>query len=289
MFHVELMSKAKPNKILQATDYLVSREIFNIHWDDERQIAWTDVQHLETLDPYYESSEYISHQSKPHSLIQQLYVRARSLMLNYKYMLLKKHINSNSHILDVGCGTGSFLSYMRKKGCQVHGVEKNAKARNICLENNLDVETTETNLSPNSFDAITLWHVLEHLPKPEMHLSNYLNLLKSNGILAIAVPNFESHDLIYYQNAWAALDVPRHLWHFTPNGLINMANQNGFELIKKKPLRLDVFYISYLSEKNVGKSFPLLRGILKGMGFSLKTFFTSKHSSWVYVFKKQTL
>ena len=134
MFHVELMSKAKPNKILQATDYLVSREIFNIHWDDERQIAWTDVQHLETLDPYYESSDYISHQSKPHSLIQQLYVKARSLMLNYKYMLLKKHINSNSHILDVGCGTGSFLSYMRKKDVKCMGLKRTPKQETFALK-----------------------------------------------------------------------------------------------------------------------------------------------------------
>ena len=288
MFHVEPMSKEK-NKILETTDHLVSGESFSIHWDSIRQRAWTDVEHLDSLDPYYKSPDYISHHIKPSSFISMLYVLSRRVMLIYKYALLKKLLKHKTRLLDIGCGVGSFLAFMKKMGVQVYGVEINSKARDICHKKNIEVMETEQGFSPNSFDVITLWHVLEHLPKPEISIAAYRELLKKEGALVIAVPNFESHDRMYYQKDWAALDAPRHLWHFTPKGLIKMLNELGFDLIKKRPLRPDVFYISYLSEKNKGKSLALIRGLIKGTLFSLKAIFTSKHSSWVFVFRKRAL
>jgi SAM-dependent methyltransferase len=287
MFHVERMSKTQHHKILEATDHLVSRESFSIHWDPTHHRAWTAVEHLEALDAYYKSPGYISHSSKPDSIISLLYVWARSIMLKYKYALLKKHLQRNSRLLDVGCGAGSFLSFMKKKGFDVFGVESNAKARDICLKNNIEVQSTESKLPPASFNIISLWHVLEHLPSPESSLGKYRELLKPGGILVIAVPNFESHDRIHYQNHWAALDVPRHLWHFTPKGLISIAESSGFDLLQKRALGLDVFYISYLSEKYRGKSFPFVRGLFKASWFTIKSLFTSKHSSCVFVFRKR--
>ena len=281
------MSKAKKNKIIEATDHLVSGESFLIHWDPIHLRAWTAVEHLDSLDTYYESSDYISHRSKPDSLISLLYVWARGFMLTYKHALLKKHLKPNGRLLDIGCGTGSFLAFMKKKGCKVSGIESNAKARNICLENNIEVQATETELPPESFDTISLWHVLEHLPNPENSINTYRDLLKPTGLLVVAVPNFESHDRNHYQQDWAALDVPRHLWHFTAKGLIKTAQGIGFDLIKKRALGLDVFYVCYLSEKYRVKSFPFLRGILKCSWFSLKAVFTGKHSSCVYVFRKR--
>ena len=289
MFHVEPMSKAKKYKILQATDHLVSGELFSIYWDPKHHRAWTEVEHLDSLNAYYESSDYISHRSDPDSLISFFYVWARRLMLNYKYALLKKHLQPNSYLLDIGCGTGSFLSFMKKKGFDVFGVESNTRARKICLENNIEVKTSESELSGLGFDTISLWHVLEHLPQPESSLATYRDLLKPTGILVIAAPNFESHDRIHYQNDWAALDVPRHLWHFTPKGLISMADKSGFDLLQKKALVLDVFYICYLSEKHRGKSFPFLRGLFKAAWFSFRACFSGKHSSCVFVFRKRSL
>jgi len=281
------MNKKNNNKILQATDHLVSGESFSIHWDPVHRRAWTEVENLDSLDVYYESSDYISHRSKPDSLISLLYVWSRGFMLTYKHALLKKHLQPNCRLLDIGCGTGSFLAFMSKKGFKVSGIERNVKARSICLESNIDVQATEAELHPESFDAISLWHVLEHLPHPENSINKYRNLLKPAGLLVVAVPNFESHDSKHYQQDWAALDVPRHLWHFTSKGLIKSAKGVGFDLIKKRALGLDVFYICYLSEKHRGKSFPFLRGTLKGVWFSLKAFFTGKHSSCVYIFMKQ--
>lgn len=281
------MSKAKKNRILQASDHLVSGESFSIHWDSIRHRAFTDVEHLDTIGAYYKSSDYISHRPKPYSNISLLYAWARGFMLKYKYALLKKHLKQKSSLLDIGCGTGAFMDFMKKKGFEVLGVESNKKARNICIENKLQVYATEEGLVSNSFDMISLWHVLEHLPEPEEKLVAYRDSLKPGGLLVIAVPNFESHDRIHYQQDWAALDVPRHLWHFTPKGLIKSADESGFDLITKRALGLDVFYICYLSEKFRGESLAFLRGMLKGLLFSLKSLFTGKHSSLVFVFRKR--
>ena len=210
-------------------------------------------------------------------------------MLTYKYAILKRHLQPNSRILDIGCGTGSFLNFMKKKEFDVFGVESSVEARKICLKRGIAVESSESKLASASVDAIFLWHVLEHLPNPENSLSTYRSILKSAGLLVVAAPNFESHDSMHYQQDWAALDVPRHLWHFTPKGLIKMAYESGFELLQKGALGLDVFYICYLSEKHRKKLLPFARGILKGMFFSIKALFTGKHSSSVYVFRKRAL
>ena len=287
MFHVELMSKSKKNKIMKAIDHLVSESSFDIYWDNTTQCAWTDVEHIDSLDFYYESQDYISHHSSIQSLTQRLYFWARALMISYKYAILKKLIPPKSALLDMGCGTGSFLSFMKKKGYQVFGVEKNTNARRVCDENDIKVYPNEAELSTNRFDIITLWHVLEHLAAPEQRIAAYHNLLKSQGILVIAAPNFDSHDRMHYHKDWAALDVPRHLWHFTPKGMISMVEEIGFKLIKKSPLWLDVFYICYLSEKHRKKIFPLLRGLIKGCFFSFRSLFSAKHSSLVFVFRKQ--
>jgi len=280
------MTKAKKNIILQAKDHLVSRNTFDIHWDETKGRAWTDVQHLDTLDPFYDSSEYISHHSKPRSAIQGLYGLVRTLMFHYKYRLLMKNIPHQGRLLDVGCGTGAFLSFMKKKGLDVSGVENNDKARKICHVNDLPVQPTTEGFPQKSFDLITLWHVLEHLPQPEKHIASYKDLLQPGGILVIAAPNFESHDRHHYKEDWAALDVPRHLWHFTPKGLISMAKEKEFELIQKSFLPFDVFYIAYLSEKHKGKRIPLVRALVKASFFSLKALYTAKHSSIVYLFRK---
>ena len=137
------MGKAKKHKILQAKDHLVSGENFSIYWDSTRQRAWTGVEHLDSFDAYYESSDYISHRSKADSLFSLLYVWARGLMLIYKYTLLKKHLQPNSlvgHRL-----WHRFFFELYEQGFDVFGVESNIKARKICLERNIGVQSTESN------------------------------------------------------------------------------------------------------------------------------------------------
>ena len=127
---------------------------------------------------------------------------------------------------------------------------------------------------------------MEHLPDPEKTFKKTFNLLNKVGHLIIAIPNFNSHDKDYYRENWAGFDVPRHLWHFSTPFLINLACKYNFELIRKKPLLLDALYISFLSEKSKGSSFPFLRGMFKGAYFNLCAVRSGRYSSLVYVFKK---
>jgi hypothetical protein len=110
-----------------------------------------------------------------------------------------------------------------------------------------------------------------------------MRLLKPGGICLTALPNCNSFDAKYYGKSWAAYDVPRHLWHFTPETYRIFAEKAGFQITEIKPLPLDVFYISVLSEKNAGTRSHFLRGMIKGIQFAFRSLFDKKkNSSLIY-------
>ena len=283
------MKNLKNPFLYTVKDHLASEEYFNLYWNKQKKIAWTDLGNVKDLNRYYESDKYISHQTVNKSIINILYIYARTIMLRYKFKQLKPFVKPLDKLLDIGCGAGSFLSFMNKKNFNVFGVENNTTALEICAKKKLKVYNSLETLSDKSFDIVTLWHVLEHLAKPEEVIANIHNLLTSNGVLVLAVPNFSSHDRLHYQHNWAALDVPRHRWHFTPEGLEQMLSKAGFKLQKKNPLWLDVFYISFLSEKLKGNNMAFLRGVLKGAYFTLRSLFSKKYSTISFVFRKQAV
>ncbi|MBN1425180.1 class I SAM-dependent methyltransferase [Candidatus Fermentibacteria bacterium] len=121
-------------------------------------------------------------------------------------------------ILDVGCGTGDFLAGMRDLGWDVQGVEPNSHAAGYARTvNRLRVEErpfADGLFAPESFDVVTLWHVLEHVPDPAQTLGATARLLRRGGSAVITVPNVESWDARLFGPHWAGLDVPRHLFLF---------------------------------------------------------------------------
>ena len=290
MFHVELMMKKNKSKLLyRVRDHLVSQECFDVYWDEKEQFGWTDFKNTSDLSAYYQSEEYYSHQEQPKTFIQKIYSFARGLMFHYKHNIISPFLFKGASILDVGSGTGDFLSFMNSKGYEVTGVENNPKAILISQKNDIKIHENISKLSDNSFDLITLWHVLEHLPDPEETLKNTFNLLSNSGHLIVAVPNIYSLDKDYYCENWAGFDVPRHLWHFSTPFLINFASKYNFELIRIRPLLLDALYISFLSEKQKGSRFSFLRGMVKGVYFNLRALRSRRYSSLVFVFKKQVV
>ena len=290
MFHVELMMKKNKSKLLyKVRDHLVSQESFDIYWDEKEQFGWTDFKNTSDLSAYYQAEEYYSHQEQPKTFIQKIYSFARGLMFHYKHNITSPFLFKGASILDIGSGTGDFLSFMNSKGYEVTGVENNPKAILISQKNDIKIHEDISKLSDNSFDLITLWHVLEHLPDPEETFKSTFNLLNKSGHLIVAVPNIYSLDKDYYCENWAGFDVPRHLWHFSTPFLINFASKYNFELIRTKPLLLDALYISFLSEKQKGSRFSFLRGMVKGVYFNLRALRSKRYSSLVFVFKKQVL
>ncbi len=174
------------------------------------------------LNRYYDTPDYLSHNTNSNSLISNLYSAIRNINIKRKYKLVIKYCPSGT-ILDIGCGTGELLNYFSKKNWSVTGVEPNASVREFAINsNNINVldERSLDELEPNSFDVITMWHVLEHVPNLNSRLEQLNNLLKYNGTIIIALPNLDSPDSKKYKQYWSALDVPRHLYHFTQKHLL---------------------------------------------------------------------
>ena len=153
----------------------------------------------------------------------------------------------------------------------MEAVEKNAQARAFAKEHfGLDVkpDTALQDFAPGSFDVITLWHVMEHLEHLNETWDTLNSLLTEKGVLIIAVPNCSSYDAKKYGAHWAAYDVPRHLWHFTPGTIQRLGAKHEFILAARHPMPFDAFYVSMLSEKYMGHSMSFFRGILSGTGCS---------------------
>src|SRR5690606_34869286 len=104
-------------------------------------------------------------------------------------------------------------------------------------------------------DALTLWHVLEHVADLNHTLEKLRDLLTKNGTMFIAVPNLNSADAEYYGEHWAAYDVPRHLWHFSQNSMGKLLATHDLKITTTVPMHLDAYYVSILSEKyRLGKN-----------------------------------
>ena len=206
-------------------------------------------------------------------------------MLRFKFRVLAKHINKESLIVDFGCGKGSFLSYLKKKKYTVVGVDSNKKARDMCLEKNLKTYKSINDFKEN-FDTITFWHSFEHVSNPNEILNQIINQSKNNLTVVIALPNYRSFDAKHYGAFWAAYDVPRHRFHYSATGIKKLMKSYGFECLKTKPMLLDAFYISIMSEKYKKSKLSFFKGIMVGLISNLSALYTSNYSSSVFVFKK---
>ena len=105
---------------------------------------------------------------------------------------------------------------------------------------------------------------MEHLEHLNETWEMLRELLTEKGMLIVAVPNCSSYDAGRYGEYWAAYDVPRHLWHFTPVTIQQLASRHGFIMAARHPMPFDAFYVSMLSEKHRGSSCSFLKGMYAG-------------------------
>jgi SAM-dependent methyltransferase len=152
------------------------------------------------------------------------------------------------------------------------------------------VEHLEENLNDAKFNVITLWHVLEHIPDLENWFSFIHRTLDEKGVVIIAVPNNDSHDAKYFREAWAAYDVPRHLWHFTPKTIIELFQRHGFSNAGITPMVFDSFYVSLLSTKNIYGKPKLISAFWRGFVSNLLALKSGRtYSSQIYFFRKNKI
>jgi len=269
---------------LKTKDFAVTGEEFELVYQEELQMLKTTPQ-PSNMDRYYESEEYISHTDSSSGFFNGLYQWVKSRSMQRKLKLLEQFHKLPGGILDVGAGTGDFVIAAGDKGWESVGVEPNKLARKKAAMKGLQLKA-ELGDAKRKFDAITLWHVLEHLPNPEQSIDDLLSLLELNGTLVLALPNFKSWDARYYKRHWAAYDVPRHLWHFSQHSIDAIFKPRGYKIEATYPLWFDAYYISLLSEKYKGSKFPWLRAIVNGCRSNLNARQNGEYSSLIYILKR---
>jgi len=265
-------------------DHFLTNEVFNVVEHSEGVLKTHPDLHEKNLKKYYDSSQYSSHNNIG-GFMGFLYSLSAYIMLRFKFKVLAKHINKESLIVDFGCGKGGFLSYLKKKKYTVVGIDNSKKARDKCLEKKLTTYKSIKDLKEN-IEAITFWHSFEHVSNPNEILDQIINQSKNSLTVVIALPNYKSFDAKYYRAFWAAYDVPRHRFHYSPMGIKKLMKSYGFECLKAKPMLLDAFYISIMSEKYKKSKLSFVKGIIVGLISNLLGLFSSSYSSSVFVFKK---
>lgn len=238
---------------------------------------------------YYKSEEYYSHQENKSGFIPKIYETVKKTNLKHKSKIALGGKQAGN-LLDIGCGVGDFLHTAEQQGWNCMGVEPSEDAKAIARQRTkATLMTSEAleQLPDESFDVITMWHVLEHVDNLKWQIEQLKRLVKQEGRIVIAVPNYKSYDGQYYKDKWAAYDVPRHLNHFNQTTLIKIFKSLGINLVRMDKLKWDAYYISYMSEQYLIHKFPLLRGIWRGFISNCKARSSGEWSSLVYVFEKK--
>jgi len=281
-------------KKFSCKDYSVSKEAFDLYTCNDCGFAFTQDFPSETeIGRYYESSDYISHSDTEQGLINKLYHWVRKTALKTKADIVFKYSAPESTtLLDIGVGTGYFMNEMRSRKWIVTGIEASENARAYAKQKfNIDTQCAEYlyQIPRANKDVITMWHVLEHMENLNMVMDRLHEILKDSGTAVIALPNKASFDAEAYKQYWAAYDVPRHLWHFSPEDFELLANKHNFDVVAVEPMYFDSFYISMLSQKYKGTFCGSIIGLIKGGIYYLKNLCNhKKSSSLIYILKKRT-
>lgn len=277
---------------LQLKDYFLTQESFEIVECDDCHLLYTTPRPAaDEIGKYYQSENYYSHQENKKGFIPRLYEAIKKVNIKHKFEVATNDLKleNGGKMLEIGCGVGDFLHYAEQKGWECYGAEPSEDAVKI-LQTKTKIKVVKPeqieDFPDASFDLICMWHVLEHVADLKWQIAQLKRLLKPNGRIVIALPNYQSYDAQYYKDKWAAYDVPRHLNHFSEEFMRKELNNCGLAYIKSEKLVWDSFYISYLSEQYCQHNFALLRGGWRGLLSNLKARKTGQYSSLVYVFKK---
>ena len=254
---------------LQVKDFTASGEVFQLAKCNSCSLLITSPRpDRVSMGPYYESTQYISHSGGQKNLADSAYRFARKFTVVAKRKLLER-FNPPGKVIDYGCGTGEFLEACRKGGWTPAGIEPSPAARQK-VPANIPVYPDLSDIIPG-VDAITLWHVLEHVHELHQTLADLKKLLNQAGTIFIAVPNPESFDAMHYAEYWAGYDAPRHLWHFNKKNLLQLLEKSGFKLKAILPMKLDSFYVSLLSEHYRSPKSWLLTRFVRALQIAIRS------------------
>jgi 2-polyprenyl-3-methyl-5-hydroxy-6-metoxy-1,4-benzoquinol methylase len=234
-----------------ARDYWVTNEEYRLLECDACHVVSTEIQLTgDFFNKYYQSSYYAhTEESIKLGLREQLQIDSVKIRLGEKLSLFRRTrayflagialINlpaiRNGKILDVGCGSGKLLRVAASVGYECHGVEPSEHARNILMANGVMAYASlfDVAVPLKYFDAIVFNQSIEHMPDPIAALQQALTMLNDDGVLIISVPNFSTNERHVFGNYWRHVDVPRHLFHFSP-GVFEIIAKNNDLYIQKR-------------------------------------------------------
>ncbi len=279
----------KTHKVhLSCKDHSVTGESFQLLYDDAYDMLVTFPKPSEEdLGSYYETEDYISHTDGKRNLLEKTYQWVKRISLKQKRKTMNSYFPNKGKVLDIGAGTGDFLAFMKRGGWSVFGAEPNSRAATLAKAKGIDLDEDTSEFEDNTFDVITMWHVLEHVYDPKHQIEELRRLVAEGGKILVGVPNYRSHDAEIYKEFWAAYDVPRHLYHFSKRSLILLFGEAGFQLDEILPMKFDAFYVSLLSEKYRSGNIDHVAAFLNGLKSNLKARATGEYSSLTYVFSPQ--
>ncbi len=187
---------------------------------------------------------------------------------------LMRHIPKPGRLLDVGCAAGFFLSVAHAHGWQVTGLDVSSFAVEYTRQQfGFDARLgslTDTPFDPESFDLITLWDVIEHVPDPKAYLAAAARLLPSGGVLALATPDVDSLPARLTGARWVGYKLSdEHIFYFSRTTLTRMLNEAGFDVIEAR--HVGKFVTLRLFIDRLGMYAPALAGVLAALerAFSL--------------------
>lgn len=268
------------------TDHSVSGESFALVKCAKCELVFTNPRpNRKNLPSYYKSEDYISHTNQANSLINWAYKIVRSVTLRNKFHLINEKIQTGK-LLDFGCGTGHFINYCERHSWNATGLEPDDSARAITQTNLKGTVYKELEEIKDSFDIITAWHVIEHVPHLNETIKQLSKRLNKNGFLFIAVPNCNSYDAVHYKENWAGYDVPRHLYHFTQTSFKSTIGKLKLKLVETLPMKFDAYYVSLLSEKYATGKSSFLKAFQIGRQSNKVAKQNLEYSSLIYVLSK---
>lgn len=278
----------------EVKDYAVSGEKFLLCQCTSCKLIFTNPRpKQEEISQYYQSENYISHRNKANNLTNLLYKTVRQYTLRQKVNWLNQYSSHKGNLLDIGCGTGYFLQKAKQNGWKTEGIEPNSLARNTAKKKGLKIFSDLIKIKEgNKYQAITMFHVLEHIHDLRKTAKRVVSILEDEGTLLIAVPNYDSLDSKIYGEKWAGLDVPRHLYHFTKETMQVFAEKMGLYIAHTEPMKFDSYYVSLLSENYLKKDENKLQQLYKGFMTGLKSNQWAKrnkanYSSILFILKKK--
>lgn len=273
------------------TDNSISKQEFALWECKECAVRFTrEAPGQDEIGPYYQSEAYVSHTNSQKGIINRIYHVVRKITMQNKRRLVNKVSGKlKGKLLDIGAGTGMFLKTMQDAGWEVLGLEPDEDTRNRASEiHQVELQPVESLfILPQKYDVVTMWHVLEHVHQLHEYIKKIETLIAEGGHFMIAVPNYTSFDGYFYGKDWAAYDVPRHLYHFSPASMNKLLAMHGFKVITCKPMWFDSFYVSMLTEKYKRSSLGVIRAMFTAFYSNLKALFNpEKCSSVIYIAEK---